>query len=86
MAKKATPTPRKTSPHRSTVPNSTGAMRDFLLTQMVAVVDGRQDHPTARSVCGYAQQVYNLLNIELKAANMLAKRGTMDMQSIEFEK
>jgi hypothetical protein len=70
-------------------PTSTATMRGFLIRQMLDVVEGRQDHQTARSVCSvcrYAQQVYNLLNLELRAANMLMKRGnTMEIKSLEFD-
>ena len=63
------------SRRKEVVPSSTGTMRDFLIKQMVKVVKGEQDHPTALSVTRYAQQVYNFCNLELRAANMMKKRG-----------
>jgi hypothetical protein len=83
-------TPMK--PHRlhgtksNSVPASTGEMRAFLLSQMIAVANGEQDHPTAQSICRYAQQVYNMTKLELRAAEIASKRGDMTIDSLEFRR
>lgn len=64
---------------KNKVPVSTGSMRDFLLEQMIEVVEGRQDHDTALSVCRYSQQVYNFLKLE-HLTNTLNTKGGIEFK------
>jgi hypothetical protein len=75
---------KSTSQRSNRIPVSTGAVRQFLLDQMVAVAAGKQDHPTALAVCRYAQQVYNFCKLELRAADLTARHGNVTLESWAF--
>jgi hypothetical protein len=46
----------------------TKELRRFLLARMEDVIDGKIECAQARAICTLSQQIYNTLNIELKAA------------------
>ncbi len=50
----------------------TKELRKFLLDRMEEVTEGKIDCAQARSICSLSQQVYNTLNIEVKAAQLKA--------------
>lgn len=63
-------------PEKGTLPTppkrirDTADLRNFLLEQMVAVATGRLDLMTARHITNFAQQIYNTLNVEVKASRL----------------
>jgi hypothetical protein len=69
----------------SPVPNSTGAVREFLLRQMVAVAEGKLDHQTATSICKLAQQSYNFSKLELRASEIASRHGNVTIDSWAFQ-
>lgn len=54
----------------------TAQLRTFLLEQMMQVANGKQELGTAKAVCRYAQQVYNVINLEMRHAQMREKLST----------
>lgn len=52
---------------------STKELRDFLIAQMQSVAEGTQEPTEAKAICNYAQQIYNTLNMEMRAAAFRAK-------------
>ncbi len=61
--------------NKPVVINSSADIRNFLLTQMVAVSEGKQETTAAKAISNYAQQVYNTINLEMKMAQMKHKTG-----------
>lgn len=55
--------------------NSSADIRNFLLTQMVAVSEGKQETTAAKAISNYAQQIYNTINLEMKMAALKQKAG-----------
>lgn len=65
--------------------NNTKDLRSFLIEQMKAVAKGEIDTQATKGICNLAQQVYNTLNIELKAAAATAKLGDeRPIKPVEF--
>jgi len=56
----------------------------FLLDQIGLVADGSQDSSSAKSICNYAQQVYNTMNLEIKYATAKAKIGDAQINSVDL--
>lgn len=63
---------------------STKQLRDFLVEQMALVANGEQQPQTAKSICNYAQQVYNTINLELKSAKLRADTPEASVVPVEF--
>lgn len=53
--------------------SDTRDLRNFLIREMVALSKGEIDAVRARHITNFAQQIYNTLNVELKAARLLPK-------------
>jgi hypothetical protein len=65
---------------------NTTEMRAFLLDQMALVADGQQAPDNAKAICNYAQQLYNVSNLELKYSEKKFKDPTFSMTPLSFEK
>lgn len=63
-------------------PKNTAELRAFLLDQMVAISDGRQDPAQAKAICNYAQQVYNTVSLEVKYTAAKLKAGENGIESV----
>jgi hypothetical protein len=50
-------------------------LKRFLLAEMVETADGKREPQAAKAICNYAQQLYNITNLELKYANAKSKLG-----------
>lgn len=59
-------------------------LKAFMLEQMVSVANGSQEPTQSKAICNYAQQVYNLTNLELKFAQAKTKIGETAITSVEF--
>lgn len=58
---------------------SSADIRNFLLDQMVAVSEGKQEIPAAKAISNYAQQVYNTLNLEIRMA-LIKDKTSKDLE------
>jgi len=67
------------------IPTNTQELREFLVTQMIAAAKGDLDSGRARSVVAFAQQIYNSLTLELRAAGMTARGQDNKIQAIKFK-
>jgi hypothetical protein len=65
---------------------NTSDLRSFLLDQMVLVADGKQEANHAKSICNYAQQLYNVSNLELKYSEKKFKDPSFTLTPFNFEK
>jgi hypothetical protein len=65
---------------------NTSDLRSFLLDQMALVAEGKQDTNNAKSICNYAQQLYNVSNLELKYSEKKFKDPEFTLTSLSFEK
>ena len=52
---------------------TTADMNTLLISQMNAVVRGDTEPKKAKALCSLAQQVYNMANLELRAAQLSRK-------------
>ena len=59
-------------------------LKTFMLEQMVSVADGTQEAQQSKAICNYAQQVYNLTNLELKFAVAKTKMGNAEIPPVQF--
>jgi hypothetical protein len=64
--------------------SSTKDLRDFLVEQMTLVAKGEQEAPNAKAICNYAQQIYNTVNMELKAAKLRADMPDVIVGPVDF--
>ena len=65
---------------------NTSELRSFLLDQMALVADGKQEPNHAKSICNYAQQLYNVSNLELKYSEKKFKDPSFTLTPLDFEK
>lgn len=63
---------------------NTRELRTFLVEQMNKAANGEVDIGIAKAVTNYAQQIYNTLNIELKAAAMADKIPEGGVKPVPF--
>ena len=63
-------------------PKDTTSFKAFLLDQMVSVAKGDQEPATAKAICNYAQQIYNVCNLEMKYAAHKYKLGDAVVKSV----
>jgi hypothetical protein len=65
---------------------NTSELRNFLLDQMALVADGKQENDHAKAICNYAQQLYNVSNLELKYSEKKFKDPSFTLTPLSFEK
>ena len=65
--------------------NNTRELRAFLVSQMQGVADGKVNTEKAKGICNISQQIYNLLNLEVKMAVARSKlKDGDDVQPVSF--
>lgn len=52
---------------------NTAHLRDFLIEQMVKTAEGKLDAPQAKTLCNFAQQIYNTVKLEMSFASLKAR-------------
>ena len=57
-----------------------------MLDQMALVAGGQQEPDNAKAICNYAQQLYNVSNLELKYSEKKFKDPAFSMTPLSFEK
>ena len=73
------------TPRRVTAVHNTRDLRIFLLDTMVGVVNETLTPGQAAAVCNVAQQIYNTLNVELRAASVMDKLGVTQIDPIDLQ-
>ena len=63
----------------------TRELREFLTSQMNGVAKGDVSGETAKSISNIAQQIYNTLNVEIRAATAKAKLGVEKIGAVRFD-
>lgn len=64
--------------------SNTNDMRQFLISCMKNLVEGRMDSIDAKAICNLSQQVYNMTNLEIRYAQTQAKVGEMRLKPLGF--
>jgi len=67
--------PDSRASHKPVSISDTRELRTWLARNMLDVANGQQPPAIANAVCGYAQQIYNTMNIELKHASAAKRLG-----------
>lgn len=83
--KMATAKPPRHAPRRITVIQNTRDLRSFLIETMVGVVNETLTPGQAAAVCNVAQQIYNTLNVELRAASVMDKLGVTQIDPVDLQ-
>ena len=60
------------------------SMCTFLVKSMVCVVEGTLEPARYTAITNGAQQIYNFMNLELKAAKLVAELGIEAIKPVEF--
>lgn len=50
--------------------DNTGDIRQFLIVQMVKTAEGKLDAAQAKTLCNFAQQIYNTVKLEMSFAKL----------------
>ena len=59
-------------------------LRQFLLDQMVATALGKVEPAAAKSVCNFAQQIYNTVKLEMQFAQLKNKEGIKTVEAVSW--
>lgn len=59
-------------------------MREFLLRQMVATANGELEAPHAKSICNFAQQIYNTVKLEMAFAQIKTKLDVKQIEAVKW--
>lgn len=79
------PAARVAAVESNEIVGDTQRLRGWLATCMLKVANGEQPVPVANAVCGYAQQIYNTLNIEVKRAKAVKSLGKDSIKAVSLD-
>lgn len=65
---------------------TTADMKKFLIEQIGKVASGEVEPKKARAVCAIAQQVYNMSNLEMRAAHLSRKLEGREIEPVTLVK
>lgn len=63
---------------------TTADLREFLLEKMVSISEGGMEVGQAKAVCNFAQQVYNVVKLEMQYAAMKEKIGIKKIEPFDL--
>ena len=59
-------------------------MREFLLRQMIATANGDLETANAKSICNFAQQIYNTVKLEMAFAQIKTKLDVKQIDAVKW--
>ena len=64
--------------------HTTADIRSFLIEQMVKTAEGKIEVGQAKSICNFAQQIYNTVKLEMQFASMKQKEQIGKIEPVRW--